>query len=50
MIADSINASNVAAGITETAKSGNQLAYLILLPAYLMIVFFAFKGHKYRKW
>jgi glucose/galactose transporter len=50
LLADHINTANQAAGITETAKSGNQLAYLILLPAYLMIVFFAFKGHKYRKW
>lgn len=50
LLADTINASNTAAGIAETAKSGNQLAYLILIPAYLMIVFFAFKGHKYRKW
>ncbi|MBZ4037518.1 sugar MFS transporter [Flavobacterium sp. 17A] len=50
MLADTINTSNEAGGIAETAKSGNQLAYLILIPAYLMIVFFAFKGHKYRSW
>ena len=50
LMADTINSSNEAAGIVQTAKSGNQLAYLILLPAYLMIVFFAFKGHTYRKW
>ncbi|WP_276381431.1 sugar MFS transporter [Flavobacterium sp. H4147] len=50
MFADAINASNEAAGIVETAKSGNQLAYSILIPAYLVIIFFAFKGHKYRSW
>jgi len=50
LLADNINTANEAAGIVETAKSGNQLAYLILLPAYLMIVFFAFKGHRYRSW
>lgn len=50
LLADNINTANEVAGITQTAKSGNQLAYLILLPAYLMIVFFAFKGHKYRNW
>ncbi|MDR7212265.1 sugar MFS transporter [Flavobacterium piscis] len=50
LLADNINMANEAAGIAQTAKSGNQLAYLILLPAYLMIVFFAFKGHKYRSW
>ena len=48
--ADAINISNEAAGISETAKSGNQIAYLILLPAYFMILFYAFKGHKYRSW
>lgn len=48
--ADSINVSNQAQGIAETAKSGNQIAYLILLPAYCMIIFYAFKGHKYRSW
>ena len=50
MLADTINASNEAVGIVETAKSGNQLAYAILIPAYLVIIFFAFKGHKYRSW
>ncbi|QSW91616.1 sugar MFS transporter [Flavobacterium endoglycinae] len=50
MLADTINASNEASGIVETAKSGNQLAYSILIPAYLVIIFFAFKGHKYRSW
>ncbi len=49
-IADSINTSNISAGIEATAKSGNQLAYLILIPAYLMITFYAFKGHTYRSW
>jgi len=36
--------------IAKTAKSGNQIAYSILLPSYLMILFFAIKGHKYRSW
>ena len=49
-LAEMINVSNEAAGITATAKSGNQLAYLMLLPAYFMILFFAIKGHKYRSW
>lgn len=49
-VADSVNTSNIAAGIEATAKSGNQIAYLILIPAYLMIIFYAFKGHKYRSW
>lgn len=48
--ADAINLANETAGIAETAKSGNQIAYLILLPTYFMILFFAFKGHKYRSW
>ena len=48
--ADSINLANEAQGIAETAKSGNQIAYLMLLPAYLMILFFAVKGHKIRSW
>jgi FHS family L-fucose permease-like MFS transporter len=48
--ADAINVANETTGIAETAKSGNQVAYLILLPAYFMILFFAFKGHKYRSW
>ena len=49
-LAEVINLSNEAEGITETAKSGNQIAYLMLLPAYIMILFFAIKGHKYRSW
>ncbi|MGQ7944346.1 sugar MFS transporter [Flavobacterium sp. WC2509] len=49
-IADSIDVSNQAEILEGTAKSGNQLAYLILLPSYLMILFFAIKGHKYRSW
>ena len=48
--ADAINFANEAKGITETAKSGNQIAYLMLLPAYFMIIFFSFKGYKYRSW
>ena len=50
VVADSINSTNIASGIEATAKSGNQMAYLILIPAYLMIIFYAFKGHKYRSW
>lgn len=49
-LADSIDMANKTQGITETAKSGNQIAYLILLPSYFMILFFAIKGHKYRSW
>jgi len=49
-IVDSINMANISEGIEATAKSGNQIAYLILLPAYFMIIFYAFKGHKYRSW
>lgn len=49
-LADSINLANETQAITATVKSGNQLAYLILLPCYLMILFFAIKGHKYRSW
>lgn len=48
--ADAINIANEIESISETIKSGNQIAYLILLPAYLMIIFFAFKGHKYKSW
>jgi FHS family L-fucose permease-like MFS transporter len=49
-LVESINVTNQANGVAETAKSGNQLAYLMLLPTYLMIIFYAFKGHKYRSW
>jgi fucose permease len=48
--ADTVNLANESAGIADTAKSGNQIAYLLLAPAYLMIIFYAFKGHKYRHW
>lgn len=48
--ADAINVANEAGGIVNTAKTGNQIAYLLLLPAYLMIIFYAFKGHTYRSW
>ena len=48
--ADSINIANQAQGIEKTAKSGNQIAYLLMLPSYLMILFYAIKGHKYRSW
>ncbi|WP_223548689.1 MULTISPECIES: sugar MFS transporter [Aestuariivivens] len=48
---DAINIANESAGnLTETTKSGNQIAYLMLMPIYLMIAFYAFKGHKYRSW
>ena len=49
-LAESINVTNKAAGIAATAKSGNQIAYLMLIPAYLMIFFYAYKGHKYTRW
>lgn len=50
-VTDAVNASNIASkGIEAAAKSGNQIAYLILIPAYLMIIFYAYKGHKYRSW
>ena len=49
-IVDVINTANDINGVSGTAKSGNQIAYLIMLPAYFMIIFFAFKGHKYRSW
>ncbi|KVV15662.1 glucose/galactose MFS transporter [Flavobacterium sp. TMP13] len=49
-LVENINNANVAEGIADTAKSGNQVAYAILFPAYLMLLFFAFKGHKYRSW
>lgn len=49
-LVESINLSNEANGVAKTAKSGNQLAYLMLLPTYMMIIFYAFKGHKYRSW
>lgn len=49
-LVESINLANEANSIAKTAKSGNQIAYLMLLPAYLMIIFYAFKGHKYRSW
>ncbi|MFV8339831.1 sugar MFS transporter [Flavobacterium sp. LB3P21] len=49
-LVETINLANEANGVAETAKSGNQIAYLILVPSYLMIIFYAFKGHKYRSW
>ncbi len=48
--AGAINDANLANGVADTAKSGNQIAYLILIPAYLMITFYAFKGYTYRTW
>ncbi|MFH7002445.1 sugar MFS transporter [Flavobacterium bizetiae] len=50
LITENINASNIANGTVEVSKSGNQIAYLMLLPSYLMILFYAIKGHKYRTW
>ena len=49
-LVENINAANLANNAASTAKSGNQIAYLILVPTYLMIIFYAFKGHKYRSW
>jgi FHS family L-fucose permease-like MFS transporter len=49
-LVESINLSNEANGIAKTTKSGNQVAYLMLLPTYIMIIFYAFIGHKYRNW
>ncbi|MCI9845996.1 sugar MFS transporter [Flavobacterium pectinovorum] len=49
-LAETINLANEADGVVKTAKSGNQIAYLMLLPTYAMIIFYAFKGHKYRSW
>ncbi|OYX84723.1 MAG: glucose/galactose MFS transporter, partial [Flavobacteriales bacterium 32-34-25] len=49
-LVETINRANEINNVTTTAKSGNQIAYLILLPTYLMIIFYAFKGHKYRSW
>jgi len=49
-LADAINVSNEMEGVSETAKSGNQMAYLILLPSYFMILYYAYKGHTIRSW
>lgn len=50
LITETINTANSAAGTQNVSRSGNQLAYLMLLPSYIMIFFYAVKGHKYRKW
>ena len=50
LITETINTSNITAGTQDASRSGNQLAYLMLLPSYIMILFYAVKGHKYRKW
>lgn len=50
VLVDAIDANNLTKGLSEMAKSGNQIAYLILIPSYLMILFYAIKGHKYRSW
>lgn len=50
LLAESINVSNGVTPTLTTVKSGNQIAYLMLFPAYLMIFFFAHKGHKYSSW
>jgi MFS transporter, FHS family, L-fucose permease len=49
-LADAINMTNQAHTTFEKIRSGNQIAYLVLLPAYCMILFYAIKGHKYRSW
>ncbi|WP_246236336.1 sugar MFS transporter [Flavobacterium ajazii] len=50
LLAESINLANGTEHILTTEKTGNQIAYLMLLPAYLMIIFFAQKGHKITSW
>ncbi|OXA86420.1 sugar MFS transporter [Flavobacterium hercynium] len=50
MITENINEANILNGTQAISKSGNQMAYLIVLPSYLMILFYAVKGHKYRSW
>ncbi|MEN2402777.1 sugar MFS transporter [Flavobacterium sp. MC2016-06] len=50
MIVETVNTSNIENGVELTSRSGNQLAYLMLLPSYFMILFYAVKGHKYRRW
>ncbi|MFC5683664.1 sugar MFS transporter [Flavobacterium sp. MAHUQ-51] len=49
-LAESINLSNGVTPALTRVKTGNQLAYSMLFPAYLMIFFFAHKGHKYTSW
>ncbi|MGQ7947283.1 sugar MFS transporter [Flavobacterium sp. WC2509] len=49
-LAEIINLANESSDTLKTVKSGNQIAYLMLLPSYLMILFFAYEGHKYRSW
>jgi fucose permease len=49
-LADAINMTSQAHTTFEKTRSGNQIAYLVLLPAYCMILFYAIKGHKYRSW
>lgn len=46
LLAESINVLCAATPALTTVKSGNQIAYIILLPTYLMIIFYPFKGHK----
>jgi fucose permease len=48
--AGAINNANIAQGLAGTVKSGNQIAYLILIPAYLMITFYAYKGYTFKSW
>lgn len=50
LLAESIDLSNQATQTLTSVKTGNQIAYLLLLPAYLMIFFFAHKGHKCTSW
>lgn len=49
-LAETINLANEVMVLQKQEKSGNQIAYLILVPSYLMIIFYAFKGYKYRHW
>ena len=49
-LAEIINSTNATTQTLNSVKSGNQMAYMMLLPAYFMIFFFAHKGHKYTSW
>jgi FHS family L-fucose permease-like MFS transporter len=50
LLAESINVSNAATPALTRVERENKIAYIILLPTYLIILFFAFKGHKYKSW
>ncbi len=49
-LADAITVTDQASNPLGNTRSGNQIAYLVLLPSYCMILFYAMKGHKYRSW